>query len=323
MGITMSGLLVQMGEEKMPQTLENIFQRQIVSTKTISCDYYSLFEGFNTWEIAAVSNGQSTALYFGHGFLNTADKLFVNHLIDKIPANYLFYCFVESAMVFGFSYRKDGALLESFFGMDDSDDEFIHTGDDLLGLTTEHDIAQDGLYLAMQEFGIDINTITEAKVYTFSPEVRKVDEPDTGRADEKDVNLRYLVGKFSRELHTSVKNNDNSFSALATQALNTLNQRQIAIKHIKLVDEDYKDCKETWSKLDSKGLEKQETDLIDKVLQQIDTEKAFAQLIYFYMFSDYKKNKAELNRMLIKAGVIVLAIGIGALLIYLKIGARD
>ncbi|KAB2912951.1 MAG: hypothetical protein F9K23_18165 [Bacteroidetes bacterium] len=310
MGITMSGLFVRMPQTDIPKTLEELFDRSIVNTSTINCNYYLLFEGFNTWDIALVSDGQSSALCFGDGFFNFAEKLFSNTSVNKIPSDYLYYYFVESAMAFSLSYRKNGSLYESNFTMSGS--EFIHYGDELLGLTLENDIAQDGFALAMQEFGIDPHHIKQATLYTFSPKVRVVDSTDT--------DLRYLVGKLGRDIYTEIKTKGNSLSTIISQGLKTLSERRILVSRVSLSNEEYELCKTEWLRLDSMSFEAKESDLITKIIQQIEPENALAQLVYFYKVSDYKENKAELNRSLIRIGILVLVLVIIALMIYLKIG---
>jgi hypothetical protein len=312
MGITMSGLLVRMGEDKTPTVLEELFDRKIVNTSVIECNYYRLFEAFDTWDIAAVFDGQNTALFFGaghygDGFATLANKLFPAKIVAKIPADYLFYNFVESAMGFIFSYNKNGILYESEFGM--NEDEFEHFGDDLLGLTVEDDIAQDGLYLALKEFDIDINKIEKATIFTFSADVRE--------ADSKDVNLRSLIRKLSSDISKGAKNNEKNYLSLVKKVLNTLKEKRINITHLALSGDAYKACKVEWSKLNNKSLGELETNLIDRVIMQTDTEKAFAQLVYLDKYYEYKKTKSELKKSLIPVVAIIILLIVAALMIFL------
>lgn len=313
MGSTMSGLFVRMPQTEIPKTLEELFDRSILNTSTINCNYYSLFEGFNTWDIAVVTDGQSSALCFGDGFFSLADKLFSDTSVNKITSDYLYYNFAESAMAFSLSYRKNGSLYESNFAMSGS--KFVHYGDELLGLTLKNDIAQDGFALAMQEFSIDPHNIKQATIFTFNPKAHV--------ADSNDTELRYLVGKLGRDIYAEIKTKGNSLSTIISQGLKTLNERRVLVSRVSLSNEEYELCKTEWLKLDSISFEAKEADLITKIIQQTEPENAFAQLVYFYKISDYKKNKSELSRLLIKAGIIVLVLGIIALMIYLKIGLRN
>ncbi|TNE80783.1 MAG: hypothetical protein EP332_06050 [Bacteroidetes bacterium] len=307
MGISIHGLMVNLKGEEVPELLSTLFKRDIVATKKQTWNWIAQFDMPANWDIAVFSKGENSALYFGDALFMITNRMFPDTSVAQIPCDYLYYSFVESSMSFVLSHKKQGSLSESYFTMDGED--YVQYGDQVLDLTTEDDIAQEGLARALAEFGIEPDDLTEVTVYSLSPELRK--------ADSKDPNLRYFIGKSARELLKKIQEKDPKVNAYLLSVLQELNKREVKVNAVSLSNEDSKFRTEGWRKLLDEELDQLESELISQVIAQQESEKAFADLVYLYDYLETRKAKKGLFRgiqpLLLKLGLIGMTILLGYL----------
>ena len=281
MGISMSGLMVKSDVNKTPELMENLFQRKIIRQDVVKWDYYSQFDGVNTNQIAVFSNEKASSLYFGDLFDRLATYMFVDRTVKGISTDYLYYAFNETAMAFVFSYRKTGTLQEDYYGMEG--DDFIHSGSNFLGLSIEdNDIAQDGLALALSEFGLDINENETVTIYTFDskPVVKRSSKDlETLETKVKESDLKFLIHDYSVALLDHITNQHPTTDRI-NQLASKLKVNGIRVTELNFSTDDFKFEVKKYRRATTEKVQAEKKKLIDQIVQGDGFASVVPRLVY-------------------------------------------